>query len=371
MSPTIGSSPGNGCHQIAPIDREILQLVNRRIGIARRIGELKSRDMNPDYYHPEREAQIIRRLLTLNSEARHLHEGVSRTLPDDEIVPLFREVVSITRGMESRLRVCVLGPRGTYTEAAARELLGSQISISDCLSMDDLFRSTESGKTDLSVVPIDNSTEGGVSRTLDHLIDTDLSICGEVYLQIHHALLSNEKRLKDVKHVYAHTQSLGQCRGWLGRNCSWARTVPVGSNATAALMAAEEPGTAAVAGEAAADHYDIDILCRNIEDKPGNTTRFLVLSDRLTPPSGDDKTSLIIASKNRPGALLDLLQIVSDCGIDMTKLESHPSRNRHGEYLFFIDVIGHRDDVPVMTALELLEREAAFLNVLGSYPRSV
>lgn len=366
-----GSASGNRGHQVVPIDREILQLVNQRIGIAHRIRDLKSLDMNPDYYHPEREAQILRRLLILNAGTHRLPDRVSGVLPDDEVVSLFREIVSITRCTESRMRVCVLGPRGTYTETAARELLGSQIDISTCLSIDDLFGSTESGETDLSVVPIENSTEGGVSRTLDRLSDTDLSICGEVYLQIHHALLSNEKRLKDVKHVYAHTQSFGQCRGWLGRNCHWARTVPVGSNATAALMAAEETGAAAIAGETAAEHYGIDILYRNIEDKPGNTTRFFVLSDRLTPPSGDDKTSLIIAAKNRPGALLDLLQIVSDCGIDMTKLESHPSRNRHGEYLFFIDVIGHRDDAPVVKALELLDREAGFLKVLGSYPRSV
>lgn len=371
MSTVTGSATEDGSHRLASIDGEILKLLNRRIDVALRIGQLKSRDRRPDYYHPEREAWVLQRLLDLNSETNRQHDQMSGVLSDDDVVSLFREIVSITRSMESQLSVCVLGPRGTYTEAAARELLGSQIDISDCLAIDDLFRSTESARTNLSVVPIENSTEGGVSTTLDRLVDTDLSICGEIYLQIHHALLSNEKRLEDVTRIYAHTQSIGQCRGWLNRHCPQARTVPVGSNATAALMAVEEPGAAAIAGEVAADHYGIGVLYRNIEDKPGNTTRFLVLSKRPAPPSGNDKTSFIMASKNRPGALLDLLQILSDYGIDMTKLESHPSKDVRGEYLFFVDAVGHRNDPPVAGVLESLEQEARFLKVLGSYPRSV
>ncbi len=348
--------------QIDSIDSEILKLMNRRIDIASKIAEIKHEQQNPDYYRPEREAQVLRRLQALNRDG---------PMSDTAVESLFREVMSITRHSEAELSVSVLGPPGTYTEAAARKHFGQTIHIMDHPTIDEIIKATETGATDFSVVPVENSTEGGVTGTLDRLCTTVLTVCGEINLEINHCLLSKADSLDQIKVIYAHTQSLGQCRNWIEKNCSGAERIPVGSNADAAAKIMHEPNSAAIASAVAADRYGLNVLVKNIEDEPGNSTRFLVLSKRPTPPSGKDKTSLIVAAANKPGSLVELLMPLLDEKIDMTRLESRPSRIGLWAYVFFIDIIGHQDEEPVERALKILRSKAGFYKNLGSYPSVV
>ncbi|MYJ51109.1 MAG: prephenate dehydratase [Gammaproteobacteria bacterium] len=345
--------------QIDGIDRGILELMNRRLGVAAQIAEIKNLKNEPQYYHPERAAQLLRRLQELNRDG---------PMPDTAIESLFREIMSITRSSESELSVSILGPPGTYTEAAARKHFGSTMKIVDHPTIEDIFKATETGVTEFSVVPVENSTEGGVTGTLDRLCTTTLTACGEINLEIHHCLLGNATSPEEVRTIYAHTQSLGQCREWIEKHCSHAERIPVGSNADAAAKAAGEPGSAAIAGEIAADRYGLNTLARNIEDEPGNSTRFLVLSKRPTPPSGNDKTSLIVSAVNKPGALVELLVPLLRENVDMTRLESRPSKIGLWAYVFFIDIVGHQEEEHVEKALETLRAEAGLYKNLGSYP---
>ena len=347
--------------QIDAIDSELLGLMNRRLDVAKAVAAVKATLDEPAFYRPEREAQVLRRLHELN-------EG---PLTDSGLESLFREIMSITRGSEAGLSVSILGPLGTYTEAAARQHFGSAVEIVDFPTIDEIFKSTETGNTHFSVVPVENSTEGGVTGTLDRMVSTTLTICGEINLKIHHNFMSNEGDLKDISKVYAHVQSLGQCKRWLEKHLPGVERVPVGSNADAARKAAGEPGTGAIAGDAAAERYGISILNHSIEDEPGNTTRFLVLSDRKTPPSGCDKTSVLLSAKSEPGALLHLLQPLLDEKIDMSKIESRPSRVGLWEYVFFIDFLGHSEEPHIARAMKKLEQEASLFKHLGSYPVSV
>ncbi len=342
------------------IDVDILRLMNKRLRAAQAIAQIKVTDESA-FYRPEREAQVLSRLQGLN-------DGL---LQSSSLESLFREIMSITRGIEAGLSVSVLGPVGTYTEAAARHHFGSTITIVDFPTIDEIFRATETGHTDFSVVPIENSTEGGVTGTLDRLVNTSLTICGEINLRIHHNLLSLTDDLSQVKKIYAHTQSLGQCRRWLNKHCATAELIPVSSNADAAQKVTTVKSAAAIASAIAAQRYQLKIVATNIEDEPGNTTRFLVLSNRATPPSGNDKTSLLLSCRSRPGALLHLLQPLLIGQIDMSKIESRPSKIGLWEYVFFIDVLGHQHEAHIAKALNELKVEAGLFKNLGSYPRSV
>lgn len=349
-----------GVHRdrIDEIDERILSLMNERITAAESIAKIKSALDEPAFYRPEREAQVLRRL-------RDLNEG---PLEDNGVEALFREIMSITRGSEAGLSVAVLGPEGTYTELAARQHFGSTMSIDLLSTIDEIFRSTQNGKTDFSVVPVENSTEGGVNATLDQLVKTDLTICGEINLKISHNLLGQNVQLTSIQTVYAHGQALAQCREWLNDHLPGVKLVAVSSNAQAAKWAADDPTAAAVAGAGAAKIYGLQTLAESIEDEANNTTRFLILSNRYTPPSGDDKTSLLLSCRNRPGALFSLLKPLFDRKIDMTKIESRPSRTGLWEYVFFIDVTGHIDDPEIAQGLEELKAEAGLFKCLGAYP---
>lgn len=351
--------------RIDEIDGDILRLMNQRIAAAQSIAEVKNQLDQPAIYRPEREAQVLRRLQELNqTEASH---GL---LSESSVEALFREIMSVTRGSEAGLSVAVLGPRGTFTEAAARQHFGSTIEIVDFPTIDEIFKATEAGNTNFSVVPVENSTEGGVTGTLDRLTNTSLSICGEINLKIHHNLLSRVDSVSELKKIYAHTQALGQCKRWIDKNCPDVERIPVNSNAEAARRVMTESNTAAIAGEVAAKEYSLNMLSSGIEDEPGNTTRFLVLSDRDTPASGVDKTSLLLSCKSKPGALLHLLQPLLQEQVDMTKIESRPSRAGLWEYVFFVDIIGHKDEEHIARALGLLQSEASLFKNLGSYPVS-
>ncbi len=264
-----------------------------------------------------------------------------------------------------------LGPEGTFTEAAAFKHFGHAVSVVPLDSIDAVFREVESGAAQFGVVPVENSTEGVVNHTLDMFIRSNLSICGEVQLRIHHFLMAAQEDMEKIRRVCSHPQSLAQCRKWLDSNLASAEREAVSSNAEAARLASKDPDAAAIAGEVAAELYDLKLLARNVEDEPDNTTRFLVIGTQSVPRTGNDKTSVVFSAKNRPGALYELLESFKKRDINMTRIESRPSRSGLWEYVFFIDVDGHASDDRVEAALSDIDAHASFFKVLGSYPRSV
>jgi chorismate mutase/prephenate dehydratase len=341
--------------RIDEIDAKVLELVSERARCAHRIGELKG---GAAVYRPEREAQVLRRLRELNAGP----------LPDDSVQHLFTEVISACRALERTMRVAYLGPRGTYSEEAVRKQFGSQAEGEPCASIDEVFQRVESEGAGYGVVPIENSTEGGIGLTLDRLLSSRLRICGEVLLPIHHCLLSKVSTLTEVVRVYAHAQSLAQCNGWLARHLPSVERVPCSSNAEAARRASQESGAAAIASRAAGELYAMTVLAANIEDQSDNTTRFVVIGEQDVAPSGRDRTSVAMAAPNRPGALHELLGPLAAHNVSMSRFESRPSGTGLWEYVFFFDVEGHRLDAAVEGALAEVRARAAFLKVLGSYP---
>lgn len=348
--------------EIDGIDADLLRLLNQRARCAQKVGEIKARYGEGGHiYRPEREAQVLRRIQDSNPGP----------LSDEYVTWVFREVMSACLSLEEPLGVAFLGPLGTFSESAASKHFGHAARLLPQVSIDDVFREVEAGHAHYAVVPVENSTEGAVGRTMDLLLATPLKICGEVVLRIHQNLLTRVESLDKVTKVYSHAQSLGQCHEWLNRMLPDVPRISVGSNAQAAQRAAEEEGAAAIAGEAAAIRYDLPKLIENIEDEPNNTTRFLVLGRHDAGPSGKDKTSLIMSAPNRTGALHDLLMPFAEAGVSLSRLESRPARHALWEYVFYVDVDGHRDDARVKTALEKLAKSAAYLKILGSYPVAV
>ena len=341
------------------IDSEVLGLLSERAKLAQRVGEIK----HGNIYRPEREAQVLRRIAEANPGP----------LPAAAVRTVFREIMSACLALEQPLKIAYFGPAGTFTESAAQKHFGSAPSFTPYLTIDDVFRAVESGNADYGVVPVENSTEGAVGRTLDLLVGSPLMICGEVMLRIHQNLLSKAESAAGVKKLYSHAQSLAQCHEWLNRNLPQVARVPVASNAEAARMAAQDPESCAIAGEAAARLYELNILAANIEDEPDNTTRFLVVAGHDAGPSGIDKTSFVCSAQNKPGAVHYLLFPLAAHGVSMSKFESRPARGFSGsrwEYVFFIDVEGHRQSATVAAALDDLRGRVGFLKELGSYPRA-
>ncbi len=341
--------------RIDALDLEILHKVNERAGLAHTIGRLKD---DGTVYRPEREAQVLRRLAGENPGP----------LGDKVVMHLFTEIISACRALEDAFSVASLGPRGTFSEEAVVKHFGAQSPVVLCPSIDEVFRAVESGNVGYGVVPVENSTEGAVGRTLDLLVSTPLKICGEIRLPVHQNLLSAGGSMTGIKRIFSHAQSLAQCNRWLGQNCPHAERVPVASNAEAARMAKDDPESAAIAGRAAGEHYGLTLLAASIEDEPNNTTRFVVLSTQDVPASGNDKTSLVMSTRNVPGAIHKLLTPLADHGVGMSRLESRPSRTGLWEYVFFVDLDGHQNDKGVAAALGQMREQAAFLKILGSYP---
>ena len=342
-------------NEIDRIDEEILARLAERARCAQRVGEIKRGVM---YYRPEREAQVLRRLAELNPGP----------LSADAVKTIFREVMSACLGLEQPLRVAYLGPAGTFSESASRKHFGSAPNCMAMAAIDDVFRAVEAGNADYGVVPVENSTEGAVGGTLDLLLANPLKVCGEVRLRIHQQLMSRAEGIGAARRIYSHAQSLAQCHEWLNRNLPHLPRIPVASNAEAARMASEDPESCAIAGEAAAQLYGLNILAPNIEDDPNNTTRFLVIADHDAGPSGQDRTSLVFSTPNRPGAIHGLLEPLARHGVDLTKLQSRPARSGLWEYVFYADVNGHREDAQVAAALQELNERAAFVKIIGSYP---
>ena len=341
------------------VDERLLELLNERAKLARAIGTLKVGQAD----RPEREAQVLRRIKERNPGP----------LGAETVALIFREIMSACLALERPITVAYLGPRGTFSERAALKHFGLAAEAVPAASIDEVFREVESGAADFGVVPVENSTEGAVGRSLDLMPQTPMKVCGEVVVRIHHNLMSKDPKAEpgSVKRVFSHGQSLAQCHEWLNTHMPNAERVAVASNAEAARRAAEEAGSAAVAGEMAAEHYGLAILAANIEDEPNNTTRFLILGDYQPQPSGRDKTSLILSARNRAGAVYEMLTPFATRGVSMTKFESRPSKVALWEYLFFVDIEGHRDDANVSAALQEVEGIAGYLKVLGSYPQAV
>jgi len=341
---------------IDDLDAQLLELLDRRAGLVRKVGALKA---GKRVFRPEREAQILRRVAAKPG-----------ALPAASAAAVFREIISVCRALEQEIRVAYLGPPGTFSEQAVRQHFGSAVVAEPAATIDEAFRSAESGAAQFAVAPVENSTDGAVGRTLDLLLTTPLKICGEVDVRVKQNLISRMKGLKEIRTVYSHAQSLAQCNGWLGRSLPRAERIPVGSNAEAARRAAKEKGAAAIAGEAAAALYKLKLLAAGIEDDPNNTTRFLVLGQADAQPTGRDRTSLVMSAENKPGAVHALLTPLAANGVSMSRIESRPARARSArwEYVFFIDVEGHQTDAKVAAALAELRQRAPFLKVLGSYP---
>lgn len=349
--------------QIDLIDRQIQTLLNQRTAMAEEVARIKiaNGEQCGDFYRPEREAMVLRQVIARN-------EG---PLDAKEMARLFREIMSACLAAEKPLQVAYLGPEGSFTQAAALKQFGGSVELQSMSTIADVFHAVEIGNASYGLVPVENSTEGMVSHTLDRFISSPLKINGEVSLRIHHYLLSKSTELADVKTVYAHPQALAQCRKWLVKHLPECELVAVSSNSEAAKKVANEPNAAAIAANRAAEIYDLHVLAKNIEDESNNTTRFLVIGTQDVGPSGVDKTALLVSTKNRPGALQILLKPLADSGISMTRIESRPSGKGVWEYVFFIDIDGHCEDKAVATALRLLEQESSMCRVLGSYPKAV
>ncbi|MGJ8524848.1 Bifunctional chorismate mutase/prephenate dehydratase [Halomonadaceae bacterium LMG 33818] len=349
--------------RIDQIDAELIALISARAQCAQQVGKVKLKeDPEAVFYRPEREAQVLRRIMALNKGP----------LPDEEIARLFREVMSACLALERPIRVAFLGPEATFTQQAAYKHFGDSAKTSPMPSIDDVFREVEAGSVDYGVVPVENSTEGVVNHTLDSFIQSNIKICGEVVLRIHHNLMVGENtRPEKISRIYSHPQSLAQCRQWLDTHFPMAERVAVASNAEAARMVKGEWHSAAIAGDMAAKHYGLNILFEKIEDKPDNSTRFLIIANSDVPPSGDDKTSIVVSMRNQPGALYALIEPLERYSVDMTRLETRPSRNGVWNYVFFIDLKGHRDDPTIAEALEDVRQKASDMKLLGSYPVGV
>ena len=347
--------------RIDQVDRELLALLNRRAGLALEVGELKKHEGSP-VFRPEREAQVIDGLKSANAGP----------LKADSVAPIWREIMSACRALESPTRVAYLGPAGTFSEEAALGFFGSSISRVPCGSFDEVFRLTSAGAADFGVVPIENSTEGGVARALDLFLHTPLFIIGETSLFVRHNLLRKTDSQQQIQAVLAHPQALAQCHEWLSTHLPGVERRPVSSNAEGARLASLDPTLAGIASERAASEFGLHIVARAIQDDPNNRTRFVIVAHPQQQPapkaSGHDCTSLVLSVANQPGAVHDLLVPLKTHGVSMSRFESRPARSGQWEYYFYIDIEGHPDDARVATALRELRAACAFFKILGSYP---
>jgi len=350
--------------RIDAVDEQIHHAINERARLAQQVGISKTAAGRAvDFYRPEREAQVLRR-------ARARNAGPLR---DAEVLRLFREIMSACLAQQEPLKVAFLGPEGTFTQTAVLTHFGHSVRALPLASIDEVFHEVEAGSADFGVVPIENSSEGTVNHTLDRFLSSPLKICGEVELRIRQHLMGSMNALGRIVRVCSHPQSLAQCREWLEEHLPGIEQVPVSSNAEGARRARDEKGTAAIAGDTAAEVYGLKVLAAEIEDRADNTTRFLVLGPKLFAPSGEDRTTLLVSvlHTDAPGALYRLLEPLAKHRVSLTRIESRPSRRRKWDYVFFIDFEGHVEDKHIAKALAALKKRASLFRVLGSYPRAV
>lgn len=351
--------------KIDQIDEQIGELISQRAICAQEVAEVKNRHSDgsiPIFYRPEREAQVLRKAMARNKGP----------LSNEEFARLFREIMSACLALENPVKVAFLGPEGTFTHEAALKHFGHSAKVTPMAAIDEVFREVEAGACQFGVVPVENSTEGVVTHTLDSFMTSNLHISGEVVLRIHHNLMvSDITKTDNISRIYSHAQSLAQCRKWLDAHYPKAERVAVTSNAEAAKRMKSEWNAAAIAGEAAAKLYGLSIIADKIEDMPDNSTRFLIVGNQDVGPSGQDKTSIIVSVRNEPGALHDILEPFHRHGVDLTRVESRPSRMGTWNYVFFIDFEGHQSNETVAKAIGDVSARAADVKILGSYPKGV
>ena len=343
---------------IDAIDREVVRLLNERVREAGAIGKIKHENGAP-YYDPSREAQVMEKIAELNDGS----------LKPAALKAIYREVISASIALEKKLVIAYLGPEATYTHQAAIRNFGVSLDYRPMKTIGDVFTEVERDEADYGVIPIENSTEGAVFHSMDMLVDSSLSICSQVYLPIEHCLIS-QSPLSEIKEVHSKDQALGQCRGWLRRNLPEAQLVDTSSTAHAVKLAKSSRVVGAVASELAAELYDLPVVQRGIQDKTDNVTRFLVVGKTKVQAmgKGQDKTSLVFSLKDEVGALEKVLEAFASRGINLSKIESRPSRQKAWDYYFFIDLVGHQADAEVQAAFAELERHCSFVKCLGSYP---
>jgi chorismate mutase/prephenate dehydratase len=350
--------------QIDAVDRELLALLNRRAALAQQVGEVKKHEGSV-VFRPEREAQVIDSLKGSNPGP----------LNSESVAPIWREIMSACRALETPTRVAFLGPAGTFSELAALGFFGSSIVKVECVSIDEVFRTTSAGAADFGVVPVENSTEGVVARSLDLFLTEPLFIIGETSLFVRQNLLRRENSLQGIQAVVAHPQAIAQCHGWLSHHLPNVERRPVASNAEGARLAGLDPTLAALASERAASEFGLHVVAPAVQDDPHNRTRFAIITrpDRHPLPhaSGHDCTSLVVSVANRPGAVHDMLVPLKQHGVSMTRFESRPARSGQWEYYFYIDLQGHPDQPEVAAALAELRKACAFFKLLGTYPIDV
>ncbi|MFY0665919.1 MAG: prephenate dehydratase [Natronospirillum sp.] len=353
--------------EIDGIDAEIQRLISARANCAKRVAEVKlearkSGEEDAVFYRPEREAQVLQRVMARNDGP----------LDNEEMAKLFREIMSACLALEKPLEVAYLGPEGTFTQQAALKHFGQWVNTKPLLAIDEVFRDVEAGAVNYGVVPVENSTEGVVNHTLDTFLNSNLKICGEVELRIHqHLMIGKNTQKKAISRIYSHQQSLAQCRKWLDAHMPHVERIAVNSNAEAAKRVHSEWNAAAIAGEMAAELYDLEIISQKIEDRPDNSTRFLIIGQQYVQRSGQDKTSLIVSMRNGPGVLFNLLAAFQKYNVDLTRLETRPSPSGNWAYVFFIDFKGHLEDENVQKAMVEVRERAVEVKELGSYPVAV
>lgn len=345
--------------EIDRIDQQILTLLNQRAQTAQKVGKVKEAfDAGGPVLKPEREASLIRQLQSSNP-GPFTNQGIES---------VWREIISACRGLESTLTVAYLGPAGSFSEQAALEQFGHSVTKLPCATFDEVFRAVEAGQANVGMVPVENSTEGSVNRTLDLLLNSPLKVLGERSLSIQHCIMTQSGSLDGVTRVMAHPQALAQCQGWLTQHHPYLLRDAASSNAEAARIAANDPTVAAIAGAVAADAWGLTVVEAGIQDDPQNRTRFLAVGTQDTLASGQDKTSLILAVPNRAGAVYEMLAPMAENGVSMSRLESRPARTGQWEYYFYVDLLGHQTEPAVQATLSALKQRAAFFKVLGSYP---
>ncbi len=348
--------------QIDAIDTEILQLINQRATCAIEVAKTKMAEGEQGcFYRPDRESLVLRRI-------RDLNQG---PLSDFTTVRFFRELMSACLALEKPMDIAFLGPEGTFTQQAAYKHFGHAIKTVPAATINDVFSAVELHKCQFGVVPVENSTEGVINHTLDRFLSSSLKICGEVEIRVHQNLLGHPANLAEIREVYSHQQSLAQCRQWLDKNLPHAQLTTVSSNAEAARLASINKQSAAIAGIVAAEVYELGIIEKNIEDEPNNTTRFIIIGQQFSAPTGNDKTSLVVSTGNQAGALHRTLEPFARFGIDMVNIESRPSRQGLWDYIFFIDINGHSDSEHIAKALKIVQDGVKMFKLLGSYPKAV
>ncbi len=350
-------------HGIDKIDEQIQNLIENRVNLALEVGKVKSKDTSkkPVIYRPEREAEILQQVSKRNQGP----------LLNKDLANIFQAIITASRSIQQPPKVSFLGPLGTFSHEAVISKFGDAADILPQASIQESISAVAKGEADYAIVPIENSTEGVVNKTLDCCIDTSITVCAELILPVHHYLLSRETDLKQITQVYSHPQALAQCQRWLEKNLPHAALLPAKSTSQACMLAAREANTAAVAGKMALDQHKLNVLAEHIQDEANNATRFYVMGKQTPKPTGQDKTSLLIWLPHKPGALALLLEHFAKNSINLTLIESRPSKQQSWEYYFFLEIEGHQDDKAVSAVLQQLTQTDMKVKILGSFPRTI